>query len=251
MAGLLLVGVLLWVTQLAWTSRTQGTTWSELKELVTEDRVEEVTFDGDTVRARKKGTSDPPEVVQVVRVKDDQDFLKLLEDHKVPYKAVQPNPCAQGGPLAWLIFPVVVIGLFWLLVSRQSGPTRGVAAFGRSSASMAPEEGTGVTFADVAGVDEAAEELQEVIAFLKTPEKFTSLGGRPPKGVLLVGPPGTGKTLLARAVAGEAGVPFFTISGSAFVEMFVGVGAARVRDLFKNAIEHAPCIIFIDDIFAV
>ncbi|MCB9696951.1 MAG: ATP-dependent zinc metalloprotease FtsH [Alphaproteobacteria bacterium] len=251
LAGLLLVGVLLWVTQLAWTSRTQGTTWSELKQLVAEDRVEEVTFDGDTVRARKKGTSDPPEVVQVVRVKDDQDFLKLLEDHKVPYKAVQPNPCAQGGPVAWLIFPVVVIGLFWLLVSRQSGPTRGVAAFGRSSASMAPEEGTGVTFADVAGVDEAAEELQEVIAFLKTPEKFTSLGGRPPKGVLLVGPPGTGKTLLARAVAGEAGVPFFTISGSAFVEMFVGVGAARVRDLFKNAIEHAPCIIFIDELDAV
>src|SRR5690606_36530337 len=138
-----------------------------------------------------------------------------------------------------------------MFVGRQGADARGVAAFGRSSASLVPEEGTGVTFDDVAGVDEAADELREVVAFLKTPEKFTSLGGRPPKGVLLVGPPGTGKTLLARAVAGEAGVPFFQISGSAFVEMFVGVGAARVRDLFKQAVEHAPCIIFVDELDAV
>ena len=116
---------------------------------------------------------------------------------------------------------------------------------------MVPEEGTGVTFADVAGVEEAADELREVVAFLQTPEKFTALGGRPPKGVLLVGPPGTGKTLLARAVAGEAGVPFFNMSGSSFVEMFVGVGAARVRDLFRNAEAHAPCIIFVDELDAV
>jgi cell division protease FtsH len=126
-----------------------------------------------------------------------------------------------------------------------------VATFGKSSAKLAPEEGTGVGFGDVAGVDEAIEELQEIVQFLRTPEKFTVLGGKIPKGVLLVGPPGTGKTLLARAVAGEAKVPFFSISGSDFVEMFVGVGAARVRDLFQKAAEHAPCIIFIDELDAV
>jgi cell division protease FtsH len=248
-AGLLFVTLLAWVAQLAWTSHTHGTSWTELKDMVRQDQIEEVTFAGDLVRAKKKG-EEAPNLVQVVRVEGDDEFLQLLEEHKVPYRAEQPNACQQGGwPL--LLIPMLMIALFWVLLTRQAGPTRGVAAFGRSSASMAPEEGTGVTFADVAGVDEAAEELQEVIAFLKTPEKFTSLGGRPPKGVLLVGPPGTGKTLLARAVAGEAGVPFFSISGSAFVEMFVGVGAARVRDLFKNAIEHAPCIIFIDELDAV
>ncbi|MEQ1567212.1 MAG: ATP-dependent zinc metalloprotease FtsH [Myxococcota bacterium] len=247
-AGLAIVTLLAWVTQLAWTSHSRGTSWTELKDLVATDQIEEVVFDGDWVRAEKRGEVQP-KTIQVVRVNDDQ-FLTLLEQHKVPYRAVQPNPCAQGS-VPWLLLPALMIVVFWVLLTRQAGPTRGVAAFGRSSASMAPEEGTGVTFADVAGVEEAAEELQEVIAFLKTPEKFTTLGGRPPKGVLLVGPPGTGKTLLARAVAGEAGVPFFSISGSAFVEMFVGVGAARVRDLFKNALEHAPCIIFIDELDAV
>ncbi len=252
LGGLLFVALLLWVTQVAWTTRT-STTWSELKDLVERDQIAEVAFEGDwLVKAKRKHPTDAEgEYLQVVRVKEDEGFLELLEQKDVPYRGVQPNPCASGGLSAMMLLPMVLLGLFWLFLSRQSGPTRGVAAFGRSSASMAPEEGTGVTFADVAGVDEAAEELQEVIAFLKTPDKFTALGGRPPKGVLLVGPPGTGKTLLARAVAGEAGVPFFSISGSAFVEMFVGVGAARVRDLFKNALEHAPCIIFIDELDAV
>ncbi|HHO50771.1 MAG TPA: ATP-dependent zinc metalloprotease FtsH [Deltaproteobacteria bacterium] len=247
-AGLLFLGLLLLVTQLALTKNAQSTSWTELKQMVAEGKIEDVVFDGDAVRARRVG-EEPPNVIHVVRV-DDDSFLELLEANDVPYRAVQPNPCAQGS-VSLLLIPLLLMSLFWVLVTRQGGPTRGMAAFGRSSASMAPEEGTGVTFADVAGVEEAAEELQEVIAFLKTPEKFTSLGGRPPKGVLLVGPPGTGKTLLARAVAGEAGVPFFSISGSAFVEMFVGVGAARVRDLFKNAVEHAPCIIFIDELDAV
>jgi cell division protease FtsH len=252
LGALVFVALLLWVTQVAWTTRT-ATTWSELKDLVEHDQIAEVSFDGEwLVKAKRKNPTEAEgEYVQVVRVKEDEGFLELLEARNVPYRAVQPNPCASGGFSVMMFLPLLLVGLFWLFVSRQSGPTRGVAAFGRSSASMAPEEGTGVTFADVAGVDEAAEELQEVIAFLRTPDKFTALGGRPPKGVLLVGPPGTGKTLLARAVAGEAGVPFFSISGSAFVEMFVGVGAARVRDLFKNALEHAPCIIFIDELDAV
>jgi cell division protease FtsH len=251
LAALVFVGLLLWVTQY-FTTRTT-TTWSELKDLVEHDQIADVSFDGEwMVKARRKSPTEAEgDYVQVVRVKEDEGFFELLEAHGVPYRAIQPSPCTSGSLPIMILFPVVVIGLVWLFVARQSGPTRGVAAFGRSTASMAPEEGTGVTFADVAGVDEAAEELQEVVAFLKTPDKFTALGGRPPKGVLLVGPPGTGKTLLARAVAGEAGVPFFSISGSAFVEMFVGVGAARVRDLFKNALEHAPCIIFIDELDAV
>ncbi len=249
LAMLLFMGLLLWATRFAWTLPGGGTSWTELKQLIEQDQIVEVVFDGDIVRARKKGSEEKPEFVQTVQV-DDSAFLPLLEEHGVPYRAVQPSQCDEGVTPMFFV-PLMLIVFLWYLFSRQAGPARGVAAFGRSSAQMAPEEGTGVTFDDVAGVDEAAEELQEVIAFLTTPEKFTSLGGRPPKGVLLVGPPGTGKTLLARAVAGEAGVPFFSISGSAFVEMFVGVGAARVRDLFKNAVEHAPCIIFVDELDAV
>jgi cell division protease FtsH len=243
---------LAWVSQLVWESRLQGTSWSELKQLVDAGQVEEVTFDDRYVRAKVKagGPDQPEHMVQVVNVAGDETFIPLLEQKAVPYRAVTPSPCTDG-TMPLLLLPLLALGVGWVVLSRQGGTTRGLAAFGRSSAQVVPEEGTGVTFADVAGVDEAAEELQEVVQFLKTPEKFTSLGGRPPKGVLLVGPPGTGKTLLARAVAGEAGVPFFSISGSAFVEMFVGVGAARVRDLFRNAMEHAPCIIFIDELDAV
>ncbi|MBL8618126.1 MAG: ATP-dependent zinc metalloprotease FtsH [Deltaproteobacteria bacterium] len=145
----------------------------------------------------------------------------------------------------------MMVMFFVTMTRREGGVPPGVATFGKSSAKLAPEDGTGVTFKDVAGVDEGIEELQEIVQFLRTPNRFTALGGKIPKGVLLVGPPGTGKTLLARAVAGEAGVPFFSISGSDFVEMFVGVGAARVRDLFQKAAEQAPCIIFIDELDAV
>jgi cell division protease FtsH len=140
---------------------------------------------------------------------------------------------------------------FWIFMLRRMNPTQGVLTVGKSKARIVGEEGTGVSFDDVAGVDEAKTELQEIVEFLKTPEKFGNLGAKIPKGVLLVGPPGTGKTLLARAVAGEAGVTFFSISGAEFVEMFVGVGAARVRDLFAQAKAQAPCIIFIDELDAL
>lgn len=147
---------------------------------------------------------------------------------------------------------VVFIGLMWLLISRQVKSAGGGAmSFGKSKAKLLAKDSHKVTFEDVAGVEEAKEELQEIIAFLKDPKKFQRLGGRIPKGVLLVGPPGTGKTLLAKSVAGEANVPFFTISGSDFVEMFVGVGASRVRDMFEQGKKHAPCIIFMDEIDAV
>ena len=164
------------------------------------------------------------------------------------------NEGAIWGLLGNLIFPVILIGALFFLFRRSNnmpgGPGQAMN-FGKSKAKFQMEAKTGIMFDDVAGIDEAKEELQEVVTFLKQPERFTAVGAKIPKGVLLVGPPGTGKTLLAKAIAGEAGVPFFSISGSEFVEMFVGVGASRVRDLFKKAKENAPCLIFIDEIDAV
>ncbi|MFQ6077856.1 MAG: ATP-dependent zinc metalloprotease FtsH, partial [Thermodesulfobacteriota bacterium] len=154
------------------------------------------------------------------------------------------------GLLSWVL-PLIILFAIWGIVFRKMGPGAGVMSFGKSRAKLFAQENLGVTFDDVAGVEEAKEELKEIIDFLKVPQRFQALGGRIPKGVLLVGPPGTGKTLLAKAVAGEAGVPFFSMSGSDFVEMFVGVGAARVRDLFAQAHQKAPCIIFIDELDAL
>ena len=177
-------------------------------------------------------------------------FIKRLEDANVPILAKEP----KGGITAIIIAAlpwIVILGLwFFLLRQLQAGGSRAFA-FGKSKAKLLAGDTPKVTFADVAGADEAKVELQEIIEFLKDPQKFTRLGGRLPKGALLVGPPGTGKTLLAKAVAGEAGRPFFSMSGSDFVEMFVGVGASRVRDLFEQGKSHAPCIIFIDEIDAV
>src|SRR6185437_2585403 len=156
--------------------------------------------------------------------------------------------------LSWIIPVALFFGVWWFMYRRfanQQGFGGGLMSVGRSKAKVYVETDTKVTFADVAGVDEAKAELQEIVAFLKDPVRYGRLGGRVPKGVLLVGPPGTGKTLLAKAVAGEAGVPFFSINGSEFVEMFVGVGAARVRDLFEQARQKAPCIIFIDELDAL
>ncbi len=152
---------------------------------------------------------------------------------------------------AWLPF-ILLIGVWIFFMNRMQGGGRGGAmGFGKSRAKLLTEKQGRVTFDDVAGIDEAKEELEEIVEFLRNPQKFSRLGGKIPKGALLVGPPGTGKTLLARAIAGEAGVPFFTISGSDFVEMFVGVGASRVRDMFEQAKKNAPCIVFIDEIDAV
>src|ERR671917_84268 len=183
-------------------------------------------------------------------VANSEAFIKRLEEANVPILAKEP----KGGITALLIAAlpwIVILGLwFFLLRQLQAGGSRAFA-FGKSKAKLLAGDTPKVTFADVAGADEAKVELQEIIEFLKDPQKFTRLGGRLPKGALLVGPPGTGKTLLAKAVAGEAGRPFFSMSGSDFVEMFVGVGASRVRDLFEQGKAHAPCIIFIDEIDAV
>jgi cell division protease FtsH len=153
--------------------------------------------------------------------------------------------------LGYTLPALFVVGIIWFMLRQAQGSNNQALSFGKSRARMFTGDQPTVTFEDVAGVEEAKEELQEVVEFLKEPEKFISLGARIPKGVLLVGPPGTGKTLMAKAVSGEAGVPFFSISGSEFVEMFVGVGASRVRDLFDQAKRHSPCIVFVDEIDAV
>ncbi|MGP1387121.1 MAG: ATP-dependent zinc metalloprotease FtsH2 [Thainema sp.] len=183
------------------------------------------------------------------------ELVSRLRDSQINLDSHPPrNDGAIWGLLGNLIFPILLIGGLFFLFRRSSnvpgGPGQAMN-FGKSRARFQMEAKTGVMFDDVAGIEEAKEELQEVVTFLKKPERFTAVGARIPKGVLLVGPPGTGKTLLAKAIAGEAGVPFFSISGSEFVEMFVGVGASRVRDLFRKAKENAPCIIFIDEIDAV
>jgi cell division protease FtsH len=223
---------------------------SEFKDMVARNHVKEATFEGDVVTAvvtDADAQDAAPRPVRTVVVPGDDSLVPLLDAHGVPYSAVQPAGCGGGSMMMALLLSM---GL-WMLFARPGGTPPGIATFGKSQARLAPEEGIGVTFKDVAGIEEAEQELQEIVRFLQTPERFTRLGGKIPKGVLLVGPPGTGKTLLARAVAGEAKVPFFSISGSDFVEMFVGVGAARVRDLFKQAAERAPCIIFIDELDAI
>jgi cell division protease FtsH len=171
---------------------------------------------------------------------------------KVTIEVNAPSPWAGILTLAGYILPIILIGgLFWFIFRQAQGSNNAAMAFGKSKARMFSGEHPTVTFEDVAGIDESKDELKEVVEFLKEPQKFIQLGARIPKGVLLVGPPGTGKTLLAKAVSGEAGVPFFSISGSEFVEMFVGVGASRVRDLFDQAKRHSPCIVFVDEIDAV
>jgi cell division protease FtsH len=183
---------------------------------------------------------------------DDNELVKMLREHNVQIYAKPPeqNPWYLQILISWL--PMILLIGIWIFFMRQMQGGSGKAfSFGKSKAKLLTQDQHKVTFKDVAGVEEAKEELEEIIEFLKDPHKFHKLGGKIPKGVLLVGPPGTGKTLLAKAVAGEAGVPFFTISGSDFVEMFVGVGASRVRDLFEQGKKNAPCIIFIDEIDAV
>ncbi|MEB3330900.1 MAG: ATP-dependent zinc metalloprotease FtsH3 [Synechococcaceae cyanobacterium] len=224
--------------------------YSDFVEAVQGNEVSRVTISPD------RGTA---QVVEndgqraVVNLAPDKDLLKMLTDHNVDI-AVQPTrePAAWQQAIGSLIFPLLLLGgLFFLLRRAQGGGGNPAMNFGKSKARVQMEPQTQVTFGDVAGIEGAKLELTEVVDFLKNPDRFTAVGAKIPKGVLLVGPPGTGKTLLAKAVAGEAGVPFFSISGSEFVEMFVGVGASRVRDLFEQAKKNAPCIVFIDEIDAV
>ncbi|MBW3630831.1 MAG: ATP-dependent zinc metalloprotease FtsH [Gemmatimonadetes bacterium] len=224
--------------------------YSELKNRIAAGQVEQVRLSSTTVQAVPVDSLTERTGVKLwtaVRVEDDT-LVPLLEQRNIPYEGTLQGWLAQA--LGWIL-PLALLAGFWFWMMRRMNPTQGVLTVGKSRARIIGEEGTGVTFGDVAGVDEAKQELVEIVEYLKTPDKFVKLGAKIPKGVLLVGPPGTGKTLLARAVAGEAGVTFFSISGAEFVEMFVGVGAARVRDLFAQAKAQAPCIIFIDELDAL
>ena len=224
--------------------------YSDFKNRVREGRVQEVFVGEDRVRGLLKGTSDPrTRSFTAVRIEDPK-LLEDLERYGVKYTGEVTSRWV-GEVLSWVI-PLIFLVALWSFFSRRMGGAEGgVMSFARSRAKIYADDDVKVRFSDVAGVDEAEEELREIVEFLKNPKKYTSIGGRIPKGVLLVGPPGTGKTLLARAVAGEAKVPFFSLSGSEFVEMFVGVGAARVRDLFAQAVNKAPCIVFIDELDAL
>ncbi len=202
-----------------------------------------------------KDQSEEDEFSKVILFEKDPELYSLLRENKIDFEQVpDPGDNPLLGILTQFFFIIIIIFLFLVFLRRTAGSSSGpgqILNFGKSKARFQMESETGVTFVDVAGIEEAKEELQEVVTFLKQPERFTAVGARIPRGVLLIGPPGTGKTLLAKAISGEAGVPFFSISGSEFVEMFVGVGASRVRDLFKKAKENAPCLVFIDEIDAV
>jgi cell division protease FtsH len=230
-------------------TRTQSMNYSEFIDEVRRGHVKRVTISGSSI----EGTSQSGQRFSTYNPGDDGLVGDLL-NHKVEVVAAPPEKPSLLMQILINWFPLFVLIGLWVFFMRQmqgGGGGRGALSFGKSRARMLSEDQVKVTFADVAGAEEAKEEVQEMVDFLKDPAKFQKLGGTIPKGVLMVGPPGTGKTLLARAIAGEAKVPFFTISGSDFVEMFVGVGASRVRDMFEQAKKHAPCIIFIDEIDAV
>jgi cell division protease FtsH len=228
------------------TSRGNSQSYTQFVEAVEAGDVTDVTLDGENVRYTASGTT-------FTTIKpEDAEITELLVESDVPVTAVaQETSLFQSFLISLLPFALLIGVWVYFMNKMQGGGKGGAMGFGKSKAKLLTEKNGRVTFDDVAGIDEAKEELEEIVEFLRNPQKFSRLGGKIPKGALLVGPPGTGKTLLARAIAGEAGVPFFTISGSDFVEMFVGVGASRVRDMFEQAKKNAPCIVFIDEIDAV
>src|SRR5688572_30680079 len=226
--------------------------YSEFIQEVQQDRVKKVVIDGLTISAERLDHSTFDTIRPTL---EDPKLIDDLLTHKVEVKGVKPEQPSLWTQLLVASFPILIIIAVFMFFMRQmqggAGGRGGPMAFGKSKARLLGEDQIKTTFADVAGVDEAKEEVQELVQYLRDPTKFQRLGGQIPRGVLMVGPPGTGKTLLAKAIAGEAKVPFFSISGSDFVEMFVGVGASRVRDMFEQAKKQAPCIIFIDEIDAV
>ncbi|BDA39185.1 ATP-dependent zinc metalloprotease FtsH3 [Candidatus Atelocyanobacterium thalassae] len=252
--GLLLIVILALVSAFLDNSNTQSRenlTYSDFINQVENNQIEQVILSADRTQAKVSSSSSG--APSLVNLPNDPELINILSKNKVDI-IIQP----QNSEGVWfrilssLFLPILLlVGLFFLLRRTQNGPGSQAMNFGKSKARVQMEPQTQVTFGDVAGIEQAKLELTEVVDFLKNADRFTAIGAKIPKGVLLVGPPGTGKTLLARAVAGEAGVPFFSISGSEFVEMFVGVGASRVRDLFEQAKTNAPCIVFIDEIDAV
>ena len=245
--------VVMWLHSVWVEMRTvEPITYSEFVGYLKEGKIEDVVIRQNTVEGKFKEPL-PDKRTRFVAVRVDEQLAKDLEQYNVKYTGVIESTFLRD-ILGFVVPALVFLGLWFFLMRRfaeKGGMGGGFLSIGKSKAKVYMEKDVKVTFEDVAGVDEAKDELKEVVAFLKNPKDYGRLGGRLPKGVLLVGPPGTGKTLLARAVAGEAGVPFLSINGSEFVEMFVGVGAARVRDLFDQARKLAPAIIFIDELDAL
>jgi cell division protease FtsH len=227
--------------------QSRESSYSDFVASVEAGQVQNVVIDGEKLRYQTQDGSSSTTILPA-----DAEVTKLLTDKGINVRAESQETSGLQAFLVSLLPFLLLIGVWIYFMNRMQGGGKGGAmGFGKSKAKMLTEKHGRVTFDDVAGIDEAKEELEEIVEFLRNPQKFSRLGGKIPKGALLVGPPGTGKTLLARAIAGEAGVPFFTISGSDFVEMFVGVGASRVRDMFEQAKKNAPCIVFIDEIDAV
>src|SRR5579883_1182471 len=251
---LMLPGMLGGAPALAQKAERDTLSYGELIKKTEQGQVKKVELDETDQLARVYLEGQKPDAppIQVRLFDQNTELINKLKEKKVDFEEVSSaNSRAAIGLLINLMWILPLVALMLLFLRRSTNASSQAMNFGKTRARFQMEAKTGVKFDDVAGIEEAKEELQEVVTFLKQPEKFTAVGARIPKGVLLVGPPGTGKTLLAKAIAGEAGVPFFSISGSEFVEMFVGVGASRVRDLFKKAKDNAPCIIFIDEIDAV
>jgi cell division protease FtsH len=235
-----------YLQQYFFSAKVETIPYSQFKQSMAEGIVGKLVIGPENIKGTLTGQ--PEREFTTVRV-NDPGLVEELDKRQISYSGRYENKFLRS-LLSWVL-PIGIFLLIWRFAMKKMGPGMGVMSFSKSKAKIFAESETKVTFADAAGIDDAKEELHEVVEFLSNPEKFQKLGGRIPKGVLLVGPPGTGKTLLARAVAGEAKVPFFSISGSEFVEMFVGVGAARVRDLFSQAAALAPCIIFIDELDAL
>ena len=245
---------------LAWPSQNSPRkSYSEFIQQVESGQVVKATIDDREIQyelksnpATKSTKPDAKNIFVTRRLAEDPELAKILRAYQVEYSVPTPNPLSGiWSILSWVIFPILFISLWSRFIAPDKQRGMGILGMGNSNARTYVAGDTGVTFDDVAGVDEAKAELQEIVDFLKHADKYVKLGAKIPKGVLLVGPPGTGKTLLAKAIAGEAGVPFFSISGSEFIEMFVGVGAARVRGLFEQAKQQAPCIVFIDELDAL
>jgi cell division protease FtsH len=223
--------------------------YSEFKELMAKGKIADISIDKETIQGEL--TIEDGKKVKFLTVKvEDPDLIKDLQKNSIKYAGRSENKIIST-IISWVL-PLALMFLIWnLLMRKMGGAPSSILSFGKSRGKIYGEDEIKITFEDAAGVDEAKEELKEIIEYLRYPQKFLDIGGKIPKGILLVGPPGTGKTLLAKAVAGEAKVPFFSLSGSDFVEMFVGVGASRVRDLFSQAQEKSPCIIFIDELDAI
>lgn len=234
--------------------RVENVSYSQFKKYISTGKITSVVVSARALKGYEKveeGKKEPlfPKLIYVTPRVDDRSLVEFLEKNDVEIVAENENTFLMM-VLSWVLPALIFVGI-WFWAMKRMGQGTGIMTLGKSKAKIVAQTDVGITFADVAGQDEAKQELQEILEFLKSPDRFTRLGAKIPKGVLLVGPPGTGKTLLAKAVAGEAGVPFFSMSGSEFIEMFVGLGAARVRDLFEQATAMAPCLVFIDELDAL